>query len=305
MPLPRQVFADAAVRSVVVVGQKKTPPARGHCRVVTSTSFDHLDKSDCLKIKAVDRQKLNVTSWTSLFLTGSRTKVVRSTRRLEAISTIRSGLPGARLILLQDDIGHTNRECEEIFRRYTPFGYVPAILSRNVKHMSLQTITFFSRLRSREGAGGNAVTGSRCVAVRRLVADSGRLVSAPLLFRSLPVKGTIIIDRFQIDPHLLSAILGSETVTDWLRFNTGTLINPKFQTITIGDLGRIPIPIVATQFGSVLRRYHGSTSAGYALCRMIVQKGRALGRPGLKEARRESLQRDIDELVSQLYNLQE
>jgi len=208
-------------------------------------------------------------------------------------------------MLRQDDIGHTSRECEAIFRRYTPFGYVPAILSRNVKYMSLQTITFFSLLRSRESACGNAVTGSRCVAVRRLVADSGRLVSTPLLFRSLPVKGTIVIDRVQIDPHLLSAILGSETVTHWLRFNTGTMINPKFQTITVGDLGRIPIPIIATRFGSPPRGQRGSKSAGYALCRMIVQKGRTLGRPGLKEARRESMQRDIDELVGRLYKLQE
>lgn len=299
--LPRQVFADAAVRSVVIAGSKQGLQDRRRCLVVVTRNFKDLDATSDLRVSPIDPNRLLSSSWTSLLLTHPRTIANRGTRGLSEIATIRAGQPGLKLRLLRSDHGHTRKECEVVFCSVLPFGHLPAILSRNVQPLTLDNIRFYTRPTGSRPTESGDIASHCSVVLRRLVTSEGRLVAAPLRFRALPVKGVIHVLPHRMDPFLLSSILGSGAVARWIRLNTGTQINPKFQTITISDLRRVPIPIVATQYGTPFRQHDGGKSGGLSICRMIVQKERAPGRSGLNEARRKLIFTEIDKLVDRLY----
>jgi hypothetical protein len=302
VPLPRQVFADAAIRSIVVVGRKLNPSSRERCQVVAAQSFDSFDRPGVVKVKSLCYRRLLTHSWTSLFLTRAQRSLSRNTKCLTTVSSIRSGVSGKAFRLQRCDSGHTVRECEKIFNEHIPFGHIPAILSRNVGPMSLGRIAFFSRLDLRNETHAHAITSAGCVAVRRLVAGDGRLLASPLLFKSLPVKGVFVVDQLELNPYVLSAILGSSTVAHWLKFNSGAQVNPNFQSVTIGDLRRIPIPKIAV---NCLARPENSKSVhsdAQQLCQRVIKLGRAYRRP-LHEPFKRSLLAELDRLVELLYRL--
>jgi hypothetical protein len=271
--------------------------------VVASEDFACFDRADSLAVKAIPYRRLFAASWTSTVLTVSRGRSFRNTRRLDDISTIRSGMPGSEVLLIRDDAGHSSRECERIFRRHTPFGHLPAILSRNVHRMSLREITFYSRVNRRDEKRPPVITTAMSVAVRRLVSAGGGLVAAPLLFKALPVKGVMVVDQLQIDPFLLSAILGSSTVAHWLKLNTGTHVNPNFQSVAIGDLRRIPLPEVACKWSTSARASKAAKSEARQLCSRIVEAGKTVRRSSLAKSSRTSLFSELDRLVKRLYDL--
>lgn len=302
--MPKQIFYDASIRSIVLAGRKTNSNECGNFRLLMNSQISGYDSMHKFNIRSKKRVELSgndKNNWCHTILGGINSLPTRDICPLRDLAEIKSGFPGSAINLLYDEIGHTSEECEEVFRNIYPFSFVPALLGRNISHMRLNQINYHVNLRDFDNTTGSYLSRSRRVLVRRHVNVCGKLSVAPIGFSAVTIKGAITVIPHRIHYKLLASILSSGLIADWIRHETGTLINPSFHSVSINDLGRIPIPRAAIFFSKRDRDSNKNAADYSTLCQNIIDFTDLIIKSTIADREYKVLIRELDLLVNALY----
>ncbi len=289
--LPRQVFSDAAIRSVVILGRKQKPRRNAVIKVVSSATFSDLDFKKRYSFRSVSHNRLCKTKWQHIVLKKIQFLTVCNTKPLGELSDISTGKRGKEYQIICGNRKHSSAECESLFNKTLPYGYVPAILSRNINPHEINDIQYHSKLTLTQDFKKVSSIG-----VREFVGIDGRLSAAPILFKSISMKGVLTVIPKSINVFLLTAILNSKTIGNWIVQNTSALINPGYRTISACSLKEIPIPFQAIKYPmSPLRKYN-------SICHKIINTSKSLRNSNLAKNNNAKYIEELDRLVEILYN---
>ena len=291
--LPREVFSDAAVRSVAVFATAKTSGKGKSC--ILSHIPDRGNHSQQYNL-AVSQDVLADSGregWTKLFQRGPLRSGEGRFIPLGRLARVAKGFRLPADCVVCETSSHDGRECERLFRDTLPFGYSPLLEARAVKPWEIAGIgKHICTCRSSEGDSSRfEVHVGRRIVIRDIVLPDGRIGAARVSFKAVPLNGVITVTSNRINLDLLLALLNSDVASKWVASTGPCLTRANLSKLRKGDILDFPIP----------DRCAGRRAIRSGLCREIVEKSALLSSALPGPADSKSARDELDALVAELY----
>jgi hypothetical protein len=309
--LPRAAFVDATVRAAMILGRaQETKVTSGMCHVIAYPFEKSIECVAPVRRFEVSLRALNragLASWAPLLNSNGAHGVKSPTVRLDRLADLESGMQ-----VYVRNAGNPPQTAEVV--RSHPFtflrpakGRVSVVRGRNVKNFRLdepQQFVKFGKWLAWTGKHDNLRWTER-IFVRELHRRDGKLTAAFSKPGIIPLKGVITVIPKAIDPFVLLGILNSAVAAQYVLQHGSSSSKVDFQRITIGELGVMPIPVAAID--STYRRaldLSSCTKRDNQLRNRLKDLVRKLSKlPVLGDARRETLQAELDVVISEMYTL--
>lgn len=306
--LPRQAFAHASVRGLVLSGQKGLPKPGHVCRVTV-----HPFAVRAGRPKGIVSFQVPVTilkqscgrSWWPIMNRAGGWEPRQPTVELEKVASIQHGILPYGL-----GCGSPPQTAEVLRRRAFSSrrrarGFTPAVRGRNMADFDVGEPEEFIRLgKWLARTGGHAESRlSPRVFLRELCRDDGKLSAAVAPDGVVPIYGVFCVLPKRIDPLVLVALLNSTVLARYVCRYCGAMSKVRFQKITIREARRLPIPIRA--LNATQRRALGlppATSREKVLRRKLASLVRKVLKTGPRNEReKKMLLSQIDWGVSSMF----
>ena len=303
--VPKQAFYDASIRSVVVMGRKGRNNRHRKFGLLVNPNQQDFDAFENIKVQEkrltlLENKKSG--NWCSLFFANNRMTSSTSTIPLKNVAIIHNGIKGFNIEILKDDKGHSFRECEYLFKNTCPFGYIPALLGRNIMQLGLSEIKYHTKIRDVYNITQKQILENKRIVLRKSIQKDGRLCAVPLKFWAVPIKGVIAIIAHNIHYQLLAAILSSEYVANWIKQKTAVFIRPSFHELGIHDVENIPIPKAAISFSKHPLKTKSTNNKTFQLCSNLIKQINIIIKLKDENCDVRSQIRRLDQMVEYLYS---
>lgn len=287
--LPRSAFAQATVRGVVMIGRRLPSKASRRCRIVVYPLIKDLATVTPVRTSTVPGNLIRAAaseSWWPLVAGTQPLPTVGPCIPLSKLSRIISGVK-----VYARGEGRPPQTATVVRQRWFDLQAAdpkaqPAIRGRDIRDFYLERPARHIKLGewlAHEGEHA-ALRGSTRIFVRELCRRDGKLTAAIAQNGMVPLHGVLTIIPQGIDPHILTAILNSQSFAYYVRGTTASFSKVDFQKITLGELQQMPIPAAVVE--ATHRSVFGlppATRKQLSLQRRLIKIAKTLSRQQVRE----------------------
>jgi hypothetical protein len=248
--LPRSAFAQATVRGAVIAGRRLPNRASRSCKVTIYPIVKDLSTVSPVrtcKLAAKRIRDAGGNAWWPLVAGAGSSPAIGPCLSLSRLSRVLSGIKVyARGEGRPRQTAAVVRQRRFDLRAGDPKAQA-AISGRDIQDFRLGRPVRHIKLGKWLAHQGEhaLLRGSTRIFVRELCRRDGKLTAAIAQNGIVPLHGVLTLVPEAIDPHILTAILNSQSAARYVRNATASFSKVDFQKITVAELQRMPIPLAA------------------------------------------------------------
>lgn len=311
--LPPTAFAHATTRAIIIVGQKSTTPIVGSCHVTVYSLERRVEQVGpvcSFMLPIAKLQRLGGDPWSSVLMPDTNFEFKAKAVQLGQLVAINTGIK----------VYGKNHGCPpqtSAVVRTRPFdtsendeGAVPVVRARDIHSFHVGQAQQFIKFGNWLAYVGKHATFRHTTRIflREFCQRDGRMTAAASVDGLVPLSGVLTLIPHSIDLPVLLGILNSIMAARYARQHAAQLFTTAdFPKITVGELQRMPIPLAAIgpSYRATLNLAPPTKRANQLRKRLIALVGKLSGSALMNNDVPEKLRREVDDVVSEMYDLPE
>jgi hypothetical protein len=297
----------------MISGQTGTTTASDSCRVTVyplERRLEPVGPVHSFTLTFAELQRLGQEPWSSLLTTDASFGFKAETVKLGQLVTVNTGIkvygrnygcPPQTSAIVRTRPFNTSERAE---------GAVPVVGARDIHSFHIDEARQFVKFGKWLAYVGKHAEFRHTTRIflREFCRRDGRMMAAVSKDGLIPLAGVLTLIPHSIDLSVLLGILNSIMAARYARRHAAQLFTTAdFPKITVGELQQMPIPLAAIgpDYRTALNLAPPTRRENQLRKRLMALAGKLAGRALMDNDLAEKLRREVDEVVSEMYELPE